>query len=273
MTEAAATSHFNDFRQVLRAQLESRCQRNLRYSLRSFARDLGLSPARLSEVLKGKQGLSLKWASHVADRLGFAGAEKQHFCDLVESRHARNQARRELAKRRLAESAAAPRNQLSLDAFQTVSDWYHFAILSLAELADFQSEPQWIATRLGIPLVLVEPAIERLIRLEQLERDSAGRLRVVTEATFAGSGVPSMALKNFHRQILERAAVALFEQDVHSRDFNSGFVAIPKARVPEAKKLLEEMRTKFWNQITATAPSDSVYCLTMGFFRIDQGEV
>src|SRR2546430_13739191 len=47
-----------DYRRVLRKELESRCRTSPRYSLRAFARDLKISPSRLSEILSGKQGLS-----------------------------------------------------------------------------------------------------------------------------------------------------------------------------------------------------------------------
>ena len=40
--------------------------------------------------------------------------------------------------------------QLTLDHFSVISEWYHFAILSLAETQDFKSYPAWIAGRLGI---------------------------------------------------------------------------------------------------------------------------
>ncbi|MGZ3710379.1 MAG: hypothetical protein ACXVBE_01430 [Bdellovibrionota bacterium] len=46
-----------DYREKIRQAMESRAARNPRYSMRSFAKDLGISPSRLSEVLKGRYGL------------------------------------------------------------------------------------------------------------------------------------------------------------------------------------------------------------------------
>jgi len=42
-----------DYRKILRDELETRFQRNRHYSLRAFARDLGVTPARLSDALSG----------------------------------------------------------------------------------------------------------------------------------------------------------------------------------------------------------------------------
>ena len=40
---------------------------------------------------------------------------------------------------------------LDLDAFQVISDWYHYAILELASTKDCKASPSYISDRLGIP--------------------------------------------------------------------------------------------------------------------------
>jgi uncharacterized protein (TIGR02147 family) len=132
--------------------------------LRSFARDLGFSPARLSDVLRGRYGLSLAAAQTVASRLGMNSKERQHFCDLVESKHARSKANREAAQRRL--DSAQTYQQLTMDTFAVIADWYHYAILELTLLKNFQSDVKWIAHQLGINSIVVSAAIERLKRLD-----------------------------------------------------------------------------------------------------------
>ena len=47
-----------DYRDILREELAARTETNPQYSLRAFARDLGIGSARLSEVLNGNTGLS-----------------------------------------------------------------------------------------------------------------------------------------------------------------------------------------------------------------------
>lgn len=83
---------------------EERCQRNPRYSLRSFARDLGFSPPRLSVILNGKFGLSRSAAEKISKVLPMNPQKQVWFADSVESQHARSPARRESARARLASS-------------------------------------------------------------------------------------------------------------------------------------------------------------------------
>jgi transcriptional regulator with XRE-family HTH domain len=92
-----------DYRDMLRAELASRQNRNPNYSLRSFARDLGLSAPRLSDVLRGRYGLSRSAAAAIADRLHLDPAAAEHLCDLVEASHGRSRYSRANARARLHE--------------------------------------------------------------------------------------------------------------------------------------------------------------------------
>jgi hypothetical protein len=72
-----------DYRRELREELERLQRKNSRFSLRAFARKLGLSPGMLSNVLAGKRNLSVEVALQVAQRLGYSPAETRRFCQLV----------------------------------------------------------------------------------------------------------------------------------------------------------------------------------------------
>ncbi|MGE0617107.1 MAG: hypothetical protein AB7P04_15865 [Bacteriovoracia bacterium] len=58
-----------DYRELLKAALAQRIQKNPAYSLRAFARDLGISPGHLCEVLSGKHRLSRRMESLVVNKL------------------------------------------------------------------------------------------------------------------------------------------------------------------------------------------------------------
>ncbi len=73
------TDKIADFRGMLRAELGRRQVKNPAYSMRAFARDLGLSASGLSEVLSGKHSLSLRRAVIVSQRLGLSGHESDDF--------------------------------------------------------------------------------------------------------------------------------------------------------------------------------------------------
>lgn len=93
-----------DFRAILRSELNRRMRQNPYYSLRAFARDLKVVPSRISEILSGKQGLSPKCAQKIAKLLRMSEEEASHFIDLVTASHARSPRDRHGAKLRLLKS-------------------------------------------------------------------------------------------------------------------------------------------------------------------------
>ena len=100
---------------LLADELVERKQRNQAYSLRAFARDLGVSASCLSDVLHEKRQLSKKHTHSIAKKLCLSP----------------NEAR---ALREKKEKILSSPHYLTLeeDVFHLVADWYYFAILNLA---------------------------------------------------------------------------------------------------------------------------------------------
>jgi uncharacterized protein (TIGR02147 family) len=256
-----------DCQNVILGHYEERSSRNSSYSLRAFARDLGLSASGLSQILSGKQGLSVELAAQIADRLQMNEVEKKRVCALAESRHARSKKQRELARIRLSEFAVSP-TTVQLDAFRVISEWYHFAILELTRLEGFEGTPQWIADALEINEKSAELAIERLLRLELLEKDG-GQLKAAEDFVTTPSDLPSDAVKKFHDQVLEKARQALVFQSVAERDFSSVTMAVSHEDMPKAKEWIREFRRTFTRNMEANPKKDSLYQLSIQFFRLD----
>jgi len=257
---------------ILKDELEARFQKNRHYSLRAFARDIGVAPSRLSDALTGRAGFSSAVADQIAKKLGFGKEERDYFCALVEVKHARSQSMRKAAAEKLESldknaSAAPDYRNIQMDAFKVVSDWYHFAILELSTLDTFDSDPADIAKRLGISKFEAEQAIDRLLRLELLERKK-GKLIATDAQTASPSGVPSDSIKKFHTQVLGKAIQALQNQGVDERDFSTVFFTLDRSRLPEAKERLKKFRRSFTKEFSNSGKKESVYCLSTQLFDL-----
>ncbi len=257
-----------NYRAILREELQVRCEKNPRYSLRAFARDLMVSSSRLSEVLSGRYGLSREAAKKIAAKIGWNESECALFCDLVDSEHGRAKKTKAAAKSRLA-SNAPQYQQLTLDSFRVISDWYHYAVLELTLVHDFESDPKWIARRLGISEHIVAMAIDRLKRLDLLIEEK-GVLRATDGFTASPSGVPSDALKKFHKQLLEKALASIYLQNVEERDLSHMILAVDKKQIVEAKEEIKKFRRSFDARFAKAPKKDEVYCLGVTFFRLQE---
>jgi transcriptional regulator with XRE-family HTH domain len=67
------------YRVYLRNELGARKSRNPRYSVRSFARALGVDNGYLSKLLSGKLLLSLDLAERLVERLKLEGGDRRQF--------------------------------------------------------------------------------------------------------------------------------------------------------------------------------------------------
>lgn len=94
---------YESFRSLLQDRLEARKQRNPAYSLRAFARNIGMSPSRLSEVMNAGQHMSVRSAERIGPKLFANEQELRYFVCLVEADTANNNVAREMASERLRE--------------------------------------------------------------------------------------------------------------------------------------------------------------------------
>lgn len=264
-----------DYREILQSEWDRKRKLNSKYSLRAFARDIQISPSRLSEILNRHYGLSRKAAETICTKLNLSEREREIFCDQVESQHSRSLYKKKAAIDRLEKHRDADKTRnLSVENFKLASEWYHFALLELVSLRDFNSDPKWIGYKLGLEVSKVEDSIDLLIKLDLLEWQG-DKLVAVSDCTYSPSEIPLDAIKNFHYQVIDNAKIALYEQEVEERYFSSAFYSIAEEDVDEFIDDLKKLRKKFSSKIIKSKKEkDQVYCLSMQFTRtsINEGE-
>lgn len=268
-----------NYKVILRDCLARRCNANQRYSLRAFARDIGISPGQLSSILAGRRGLSRKSADRMFESLGLREHEKE-ICllqiqrDFARSKKARMEAQ-QLLKDRLSDLRA---KELSADAFDVIADWFHFAILQVlclknAEHNEKRTSP-WIAKQLDLSEIEVKSALERLIRLK-LVKISKGNFVITDETILSTDGIPSSALRKFHRQVLEKAMQAIELQTVKERYLNTIMLPVALNQIESVQKDIFQFQRQMMKKYgrNSSRDGDAVYSLSQQFFRLSGGQI
>ncbi len=260
-----------DYREILRRELSRRIKQNPRYSQGAFARDLHLSPARLSEILRGKQGISIPVGLQMTKDLRLSEEERTYFLDLVESIHGRSALARDSARLRLAKYRKTAYAESHGDqTFHDISDWYYVAILELLRLPRSIAEASWIAKALGIQLEEAELALERLTVLGFLQSTPSGTtVAPDVHQRFVGT-VHSESFQKFSRQILWKAIEAVDETRAHA--MHSYMLALPASRLPQLLALIKESSNSLAETLDTDqgGEKDLVYCLTVQFFPVSE---
>ena len=251
--------------------MKSRMRRNPGYSLRAFARDLEMPASKLSEVLRGLRQLSPQTAAKIASNLQLTEDERALFLNLVVSRQTRNVAARVQAENNLKSLVqGAEYGELGLERFKIISDWHHLAILEMTELDEFESNPSWIAGRLGLSTAVVREAIERLLSFGLIARDEAGSLKQTQINLATPTGIPSREIREHHSQILMKAETALHETEISERDFSAITLAFDPVQMPEVREELKKLRRRLSEKIQDQTAKSRVYCLAIQFFPLDR---
>ncbi len=255
-----------DYLDILKKEFDSRKRINQNYSLRAFARDLELSPSRLSEVLSNKSGLSEKTAEKVAKKIRLSPSETKLFVELVNKKHARSSKARQNAHDYL--ESNFNKNSISLDGFRVISDWYYFAILSVMELDECNGKAEWIAKRMGLDIEITLSALKTLHSLDYVsEADSAYHLLKNNLTTT--HDIKSYALRNYHKQNLQRSMESLDTVDVELRDITSMTMTFERSRMKEAKEMLKDFRRMFCQKME-DGKKEEVYSLNIQFVPLTQ---
>ena len=241
----------------LRREYLKRRNKNVAFSLRAFARVLKVPSGRLSEIFSGKRKLTIQLAESIAQRLGMSPQEKERFLKSLPQNGVRN---------RTWTPVDNAYKQLSIDTFCVISDWYHYATLSLLELRDFDPSPKSIATRLGISVVEARAAIERLLRLELIARKGNSLVRTETSLTTTHD-IVSSRLRRFHRQTLEKAIRSLEDIPLESRDITSITMAIDANKLPAAKRMISRFRRRMAGFLES-GERTAVYTLNVQLFPL-----
>ncbi|MEK6555873.1 MAG: TIGR02147 family protein, partial [Bdellovibrionota bacterium] len=135
-----------DFRHFIKQVYSQRCEKNPKYSMRSFAKDLGLSPQMLNSIFNRGSGLSRSRALEVAKNLNLSESDEELFLTLIEASHQRSSMGRKAAREKLEvlKEQNSTMEELKVEEFRNVAGWKEIAALCLVDLEDFKTDFKWI---------------------------------------------------------------------------------------------------------------------------------
>jgi uncharacterized protein (TIGR02147 family) len=259
----------SSYRDILKIELADRIALNPAYSLRAMAKQVKLSPSMLSALLTGKKYISAERAFSIAKALKFDKKKNEYFVTLVQLETVKSEElKNSLIEKLLVLAPQDKSRTLDLDVFRVISDWYHLSMLELTHVDDFSLNPATAAQALGISKMEAEVAIERLLRLELLEKDSKGRLGKAENLILATSPIPNQALRKYHEQMLKKASESLETQTPDQKFVGSETFAFDEKHLKKATEIIEECFTKIINLAGSKKNKKQVYHLGIQMFRL-----
>lgn len=247
----------NDFRTFLEQELSRRSSANPNYSLRAFARDLGVDSSFLSKLLNGKRSMTARTIMSLAPRLSLSETDVQAFIQKANGRRRRY-------------FAGAQETQVFQEIHESKimqsMEWYHVALLELVSVKGFQANAAWISERLGISVDQAQRALDDLMSHGLLSQRQDGLWKnELSNHTMSGAKVPRAQLVK--KQIYEQALNVLPKEiGVHS----TMTVAVSESRFNEAVEKITRFRRELSAFLHEPEEKEKVYQILISLFPISK---
>ncbi len=244
------------------------------FSYRAFSRQAGFSsPNFLQLVMDGKRNLSDDGIERFIKGLRLDREEGRFFKHLVHFNQAKTDQERNKWYKKLATSKRYREiSEIEKSQFEYYSRWYYAAIRELILLPDFENDPEWIAKTLHPRITVKEAkeAIELLLKLGFVKKNSKGKLVQAERNIATAREVQSLAVANFHRSMLRRAAESIELTAHDKRDISAITIAVSQEKFQEAKRRIQEFRRELNVLLSEDGKADAVYQLNFQIFNLTE---
>jgi len=256
----------DSYLEVVKGEFDRRCERNGKYSLRAFARDLEISPSRLSQILNGKSSPSRSTARKMGQRIGFQGEKLKWFYALVDSQYGPTVESRQEAKKIVSRYQKGVLSKHVKVENQIQWDWYYFAIRRMTRLKEFKSDAEWIARRLGIKVEEVKRAVQEMLLGGALTLKEGRLVAGENYAVYFDDKAEARERmeKNLFPRLLASAKKNSRDRSHHARHY----FTVNQSQIDELKRLLQSFEDSIDDLTYRTENSDILYCLYLDLFPL-----
>jgi uncharacterized protein (TIGR02147 family) len=243
----------SELSKLLFLELQKRKKKNARYSLRSFARDLELSPSMVSRFLAGERQPSVETLPKLLERLGIDETVKQQLLMAT----VKNQ------------EYKIPKDEeyieLSLKQREQINDWIFSAMMELFRSKNRKLTISSVAKTLQQPVKEIEKRVQVLISLGLLRKTESGFKTLSMKQSSVGLG---KVVNKIHEGYLGKAIEALHHEE---RDISGSTILIHPKRLAEARVRIKDFRRSL-SAFLAVKPEENeeqLYRLQIALFSLE----
>jgi uncharacterized protein (TIGR02147 family) len=244
------------------------------FSFRYFARVAGYkSPNYLKLVMDNKRNLSQESIRKFCKGLKFNKSEQEFFENLVHMNQSKTDNEKNFYYKRMTSSKKyIEARKIEKDQYEYYSNWYYVTVRELVALPDFKEEPKWIAKKLGNKITPAEAskAIDLLLGLKLLKRNGDNTLEQADSSLTTGPEVQSLAVANFHREMLKKAAGSIEDTHYKFRDISSLTIPVSEKTLKAVKEKIQDFRKELHGFIADQEDYDTVYQFNFQLFNLSE---
>lgn len=226
-----------DFRNFLNDLVEDLRQQKL-FSSRDFAKKAGFkSNSYLRMIIQGKRNLSKDAATRVASAFEMLQTEKDFFFLLVQLDQASSLAEKDRCLKEIFNFKQFRKgNPRAISEYDYFSNWYMLPIWE-ALGTNWRNKPEaFQAWSLGIKVSELRDALSKLEQIGLIKQNSRGKWESTDQEVETTTQTKSLAIRNFHRGMIQKAEQAVDEVDAEFRHLGSLTMTLTEEHFQELKE-------------------------------------
>lgn len=222
---------------ILKKEFSKRVEKNTRYSMRAFAKQLEIHPSALSRILAGKQKMSSGAALMISKKIGLSGDTCRLFLQSVVDEQRTVDVAELGAAVEMPDLKVHP-HKLSEENYAVIAQLMCLALRELIMTYDFKSDTDWIAKRLGLSVEQVRQYIKVLLETGLIEEKEGQWIYKDRHVTAVNNQSTNIVRQNLQNETLKRAAESLLKDPFEKRAHYGMTMAIDPERLDAANKMI-----------------------------------
>lgn len=256
-----------DYLRILQNEFQQRKQKNKKYSLRAFAKFLGVSHALLSLVFLKKKGLSPKMAEKISTKMALSHLERHIFITSVEKCFSRSDKKK--SKASLALNQLHKQKQFMSLTTENINQIDHWAYIAVFE-AIYSKKAQTVKELcffLDQKPSMITKVVDYLQQISAI-REENGVLTALSSSLHTTNDIPAKALVNYHISMAHKAIESIQQQPVNLREFQNSILTVNQESIGEAKKMIRNFIYEFNTRFYVDNNTSQLYSLFVTFFKM-----
>jgi uncharacterized protein (TIGR02147 family) len=260
---------------LLEDEYQQRKNKNSRYSLRAFARDLGIHHTSLLSFVQEKRIISddllVKIMQGLQIPLHF---QKVVLKDLLKFKQFKGN--KKISKNLVdqfpdhlsaEEKDTAPIKEQD-DSLLLLAQWYTIAIMELVELKKFQACPKWIAEKICITTDQAENALDFLLTHGFLKCLDGKYYKTHLNLSTYRKNYTTKLLKKRHARLIEKSIKSLQDDPIEFRAHHAMTIPTSRKKIEQAKTKIRDFLYELTTFLEEEEDKDDLYELQVNLFPI-----
>lgn len=257
-----SSAMINPFLVELKRSYEQRRQKNGRYSLRAFSRDLKVEPSVLSKLLRGTRQFTDESIGKLGKAMGLGEEKIRHF-KVLNDDYMRSY---KLSRNRLGISF----KELPIEEYELIARSHYINILEAVKIPQLAKDPERLAQALKIPPVEAKEFLDRLVKHGYLQKNKSGHyVNAGMNVTSLGNKFTTLALKELQKEFLRQSIQAVDTVEFEKRSHSFLVAKLDSKKVGKAIEKIHGFRRDMNRGLNrGSRKADAVYCLQLSFFPV-----